>query len=92
MTPRQVRIGLRERRLRLVTCFPAPPPELSKFQQTRLRKAFYVVYLYLNKGVNVEAIAAQRQVEHQRISQILKLGIDYLIEAGKIRAVEKLAA
>lgn len=48
--------------------------------------------LYLNKGMNVERIAGELHCKHQRVSQVLKLGIDYLVETGIIRAVEKLAA
>lgn len=72
--------------------FPKPPQTLSEFQRKRLSKAFHVVKLYLNKGMNVERIAGELHCKHQRVSQVLKLGIDYLVETGIIRAVEKLAA
>lgn len=51
-----------------------------------------MVDLYLNKGMSTEEIASRRHVEHQRISQILKLGIDYLISAGKIELIADIAA
>ena len=42
--------------------------------------------------MSVSEIAVRRQCTHQMVSLILKLGIDYLLDAGAIQAVEKLAA
>lgn len=78
--------------MRMARSWPPPPKSLSKFQRSRLHRAFEVVNLYLDKGMSVSEIAVRRQCTHQMVSLILKLGIDYLLDAGAIQAVEKLAA
>lgn len=84
MTPRACKIALRKHQLILNPGRPPVPSYLSDFKKRRYRKAFRLVHLYLRKGYSSPEISRILGRTHQRVCQILELGIDYMLETGHI--------
>lgn len=86
-TPRDVKLGLREGRLKLEEGLPKIPLNRSTFQRRRIRASFPMVMRYLRKNRTVNELAKEFAVTHQRVSQVLSLGVEFLIEARHITVI-----
>jgi len=89
MTAQQVKTGLANGSLSLGPGFPRLRYNMSEFQQERTRQAFKVADLYFRRGLTVVQIAERLGVTHQRVTQILKLAVRRLIEAGHLNEVRQ---
>jgi len=86
LTPREVRLGLRDGSFVLSDRWPDPPADWSEFQRNRVLGALDVAYLYLREGMKMSQIAQLRNVKHQRITQILTLAVNFLRSQGALIA------
>jgi hypothetical protein len=60
---------------------------LTVFQKERLKEAVPVAVTYLKTGATVFALSGALKVTHQRVAQVVKLGVEVLLETGRIRPV-----
>jgi hypothetical protein len=57
----------------------------SEFQRKRLTKAVTAARVYLRGGILAKPMGQALGVTEERASQIVRLGIQYLLEAGWLR-------
>jgi DNA-binding transcriptional regulator LsrR (DeoR family) len=70
--------------LALKTGKPRIPRYLSQAQKKRISRSVALCELYFKDGMGVEEIAAKIGKTHQRVSQILNFGVNFLIDEGYI--------
>jgi len=89
LTPRDVKLAIKDGTVQLMAGQPKIPNEHSEFQKRRIKASFPVVWRYLKGGRTVTQLAQEMKVTHQRISQVLSLGVGFLVGAGHIVPVSK---
>lgn len=82
MTARQIRNQILTGTASIKSGWPAPPENLTVFQKKRHRRIKSVSRMYLIGGMGVDEIGASLGLSHQRVSAIVKNGIEILVRYG----------
>ena len=87
-TPRKTKLALRSGSLILSDDSPKVPSDLSDFQRRRLDAALYWTRIYLRGSAAMDEIGENIGVTHQRVTQIVQLGVDFLVSKGALRSTD----